>query len=58
VCEGDFYSENLLRYCGKTCSTKAKRVHNALFRESPIYARMIFDNGVSNFPRELYKEYA
>lgn len=58
VCESHFYGESILRYCGKICSTKAKEVHNALFRDSPIYARMIFDAGVKSFPRELYKEYA
>jgi hypothetical protein len=58
VCGTAFYAVNqILRFCQKACTSKAREAHNRLFRESPIYARLLFSEG-HEVPPYIYKEFA
>ena len=58
VCGSAFYAYNqIMKFCKKTCTTQARETHNRLFREVPIYARMLFSGGF-DVPPSIYKEFA
>lgn len=57
ICDGTYFHDSFSkRYCGMECRRRAEKIRREVLRDTPVYARMVFDSG-KDFPKEIYKEY-